>query len=153
MRPWGRARTPVVPQREMRLCCGRNLILGHLAVFAFPAHTVVVPDENTDSVFYEYAFKTSQMLHSFRKHSQGLTSDTWNLKFPLFAEIEVRSPCLPEQQKIGAYFRSLDALLAARREEIGNLKQMKKALLESVTCGTKRKFAEVNASLALNFGI
>lgn len=37
---------------------------------------------------------------------------------------------LSEQQKIGAYFRSFDALIAARREEIGKLKQMKKALLE-----------------------
>lgn len=106
--------------------CGASALCGLVS----PAYTVVVPDENTDSVFYEYAFKTSQMLHSFRKHSQGLTSDTWNLKFPLFAEIEVRSPCHPEQQKIGAYFRSLDALLAARREEVGKLKQMKKALLE-----------------------
>ena len=35
-----------------------------------------------------------------------------------------------EQQKIGAYFRSLDALIAARREEVEKLKQMKKALLE-----------------------
>ena len=35
-----------------------------------------------------------------------------------------------EQCQIGAYFRSLDVLIAARREEIGKLKQMKKALLE-----------------------
>lgn len=35
-----------------------------------------------------------------------------------------------EQQKIGAYFRSLDALIAARREEVEKLRQMKKALLE-----------------------
>lgn len=39
-------------------------------------------------------------------------------------------PSLPEQRKIGAYFRSLDALIAARREEVEKLKQMKKALLE-----------------------
>ena len=35
-----------------------------------------------------------------------------------------------EQKKIGAYFRSLDALIAARREEVEKLRQMKKALLE-----------------------
>lgn len=39
-------------------------------------------------------------------------------------------PSLPEQRKIGAYFRSLDALIVARRKEVEKLKQMKKALLE-----------------------
>ena len=39
-------------------------------------------------------------------------------------------PDLFEQKKIGAYFRSLDALLAARREEVAKLRDLKKALLE-----------------------
>ena len=39
-------------------------------------------------------------------------------------------PSLPEQEKIGAYFSSLDALLAARREEVAKLRDLKKALLE-----------------------
>jgi len=42
----------------------------------------------------------------------------------------VRLPSLLEQQIIGAYFRSLDALLAARREEVVKLKQLKQAFLE-----------------------
>ena len=44
--------------------------------------------------------------------------------------IQVAFPSLPEQRRIGSLFRSLDALIAARREELGKLKQMKKALLE-----------------------
>ena len=39
-------------------------------------------------------------------------------------------PDLFEQKKIGAYFRSLDALLAARWEEVAKLRDLKKALLE-----------------------
>ena len=39
-------------------------------------------------------------------------------------------PTICEQKKIGTYFRSLDALLATRREEVEKLKQMKKAFLE-----------------------
>ena len=35
-----------------------------------------------------------------------------------------------ERDKIGAYFREMDALIAARREEVGKLKDLKKALLE-----------------------
>jgi len=37
---------------------------------------------------------------------------------------------ISEQRRIGAYFRSLDALIAARREEVGKLKDLKKALLD-----------------------
>ncbi len=48
-----------------------------------------------------------------------------------FFETTIILPSSPlEQQKIGAYFRSLDALIAARREEVEKLRQMKKALLE-----------------------
>lgn len=45
-------------------------------------------------------------------------------------ELQRRIPSLPEQQEIGSFFRSLDALLAARREEAEKLKQLKKAFLE-----------------------
>ena len=38
-------------------------------------------------------------------------------------------PSLTEQRKIAAYFKSLDRLIAARRDEIEQLKHMKAALL------------------------
>lgn len=46
------------------------------------------------------------------------------------SDFQVHIPSLPEQEKIGAYFSSLDALLAARREEVAKLRDLKKALLE-----------------------
>lgn len=47
------------------------------------------------------------------------------------AETVFLAPAEPaEQQEIGSFFRSLDALLAARREEAEKLKQLKKAFLE-----------------------
>lgn len=45
-------------------------------------------------------------------------------------DVVVLSPSLLEQRKIGAYFRSLDALISARQEEVGKLKDLKKALLD-----------------------
>lgn len=45
-------------------------------------------------------------------------------------DVVVLSPSLLEQRKIGAYFRSLDALISARQEEVGKLKNLKKALLD-----------------------
>lgn len=43
--------------------------------------------------------------------------------------ISLRVPALHEQRKIAAYFKSLDRLIAARRDEIEQLKHMKAALL------------------------
>ncbi|MCC4424985.1 restriction endonuclease subunit S, partial [Limosilactobacillus reuteri] len=46
-----------------------------------PAYTVLKPLANQNSIFYEFMFKNIDMLHIFQRNSQGLTSDTWNLKF------------------------------------------------------------------------
>ena len=51
----------------------------------------------------------------------------WNLVSETLYPI---SPTVEEQRKIGAYFRSLDALISARQEEVGKLKNLKKALLD-----------------------
>ena len=51
----------------------------------------------------------------------------WNLVCETLYAI---SPRVEEQGKIGAYFRSLDALISARQEEVGKLKNLKKALLD-----------------------
>lgn len=67
---------------------------------------------------------------SYVVQSTPLPNMGYSRHFKFLQEATFLAPTLPEQQKIGAYFRSLDALLAARREEIGKLKQMKKALLE-----------------------
>lgn len=50
--------------------------------------------------------------------------------FKFLLETRYSFPSLPEQRKIGAYFRSLDALISARRDEIAKLKDLKKALLD-----------------------
>lgn len=97
-----------------------------------PAYTVIVPKEDVDSIFFEYAFKLPKTLHAFRTHSQGLTSDTWNLKFPLFSQVQISLPSFPEQQKIGSFFRSLDALINGREKALGKLESLKKAMLQKM---------------------
>lgn len=57
-----------------------------------PAYTVIIPQEGIYSPFFAYLFKNENIINTFRLHSQGLTSDTWNLKFPAFSKIEVLFP-------------------------------------------------------------
>ncbi len=76
-----------------------------------PAYTVVIPRENVNPVFFSYMFKRTDMIHEFQINSQGLTSDTWNLKFPAFSTISANVPKSEEQQAIGNYFTNLDNLI------------------------------------------
>ncbi|OZI11280.1 type I restriction endonuclease subunit S [Bacillaceae bacterium SAS-127] len=63
-----------------------------------PAYTILKPKEDVDSLFFAYLFKTDFMLYEFKKYSQGLTSDTWNLKYPLLKDIKVKIPSYVEQK-------------------------------------------------------
>ena len=90
-----------------------------------PAYTVVIPRENVNPVFFSYMFKRTDMIHEFQINSQGLTSDTWNLKFPAFSTISANVPKSEEQQAIGNYFTNLDNLITLHQRSY-NLEQKSK---------------------------
>lgn len=98
-----------------------------------PAYTVVVPNANIHSQFFAYHFKTIPMINLFRLHSQGLTKDTWNLKYHAFSIIEVSYPePLAEQQAIANYFTTLDHQITLQTQRLEKLKQIKSACLEKM---------------------
>ena len=98
-----------------------------------PAYTVIIPQEQVFPLFFAYLFKTQSLINRFRIHSQGLTTDTWNLKFTGFSIIEV---CFPksklEQQKIASYFCNLDKQISLQTQRLEKLKQIKAACLDKM---------------------
>ena len=94
-----------------------------------PAYTVVIPSAATDGRFLIDLFKTTEMLNTFQRNSQGLTSDTWNLKYPAFSKIKCSIPSLPEQRLIGKFFSTLDSLIAAAERQEALLRRKKQAYL------------------------
>ncbi len=98
-----------------------------------PAYTVVVPNNNVDSCFFAYMFKTAIMIKQFRLHSQGLTTDTWNLKFPAFSKIVVTYPAdKAEQRKIASFFVHLDKQIAIAQQRLDLLRRIKSACLDEM---------------------
>ena len=108
--------------------CGASAFDGIVS----PAYTVLIPKEETDSPFAERLFKRTEVLKIFQAYSQGLTSDTWNLKYPALSEIELAFPSLPEQRRIAELFRNLDETIAATDARLEKLRQSKKSLLEKM---------------------
>ncbi len=93
-----------------------------------PAYTVITPIDGIDSKFFAYLFKLENMIHTFQVHSQGITSDNWNLKFSKLSEIDVTYPLQQkEQELISGYFTKLDALIALHQRKCEKLKKVKSA--------------------------
>jgi type I restriction enzyme S subunit len=117
--------------------------LSSLEGIVSPAYTICIPGEKLHPLFVAYLFKMPFMIHRFYRYSQGLTSDTWNLKFPHFSEVKMPLPSIDEQEQIA------ETLSAARRE-IDLLKQLadkyktqKRGLMQKMLTGEWRVKPEI----------
>jgi type I restriction enzyme S subunit len=78
------------------------------------------------------------MVFDFERYSQGLTSDTWNLKFPAFSKIKLWLPPTDEQEKQA---NLLDAMLSEQdvlRRQIEALTRQKRGLMQKLLTGEWR---------------
>lgn len=97
-----------------------------------PAYTVVALKRG-DVNFYGYLLKHPRVLFDFYRYSQGMTSDTWNLKFKHFSEVIVSVPTdLDEQKLIANFIGSIDDLIQAKEEQINLAGQWRKGLLQEM---------------------
>jgi len=120
-----------IAYNTMRMWQGASGISPYKGILS-PAYTVLIPEDGIDSLFFSYVFKLENMLHKFQVNSQGLTSDTWNLKYNAFSGIETMVPSLEEQEKIAAYFRNFDNLITLHKHRLEHLKELKKGLLQQM---------------------
>ncbi len=97
-----------------------------------PAYTVITTLDGNNSYFFEILFKQTTMLQMFQRYSQGLTSDTWNLKFPAFAEIKCLIPCKVEQNKIVECAIALDDVIEKHKATLAVWEKLKRGLLQQM---------------------
>ena len=97
-----------------------------------PAYTILKDAALFNHDFMASLFKTECLINNFRKNSQGLTSDTWNLKYPQIATIKIRLPSISEQNKIAYLLTLINARIAAQRKLVELLKKHKRGLLREV---------------------
>lgn len=97
-----------------------------------PAYTVITAVDGNNSYFFETMFKQTFMLQVFQRFSQGLTSDTWNLKFPAFSEIKCLIPCEDEQNKIVECVAVLDEVIEKQKATLAAWEELKKGLSQQM---------------------
>lgn len=121
----------------MRMWQGVSALSHHEGVVS-PAYTVCIPGPEIDGTFVSYLFKLPEVVHLFYRYSQGLTSDTWNLKFHHFAAIRVRIPEPDEQIAIASLLSILDEELALIKQQRDALVQQKRGLMHKLLTGQWR---------------
>lgn len=112
----------------------RSSLLGLVS----PAYTVLKPTLSIDARFAAHLFKLPKQVHLFRRYSQGLTSDTWNLKFKQFSDVPTSIPPVAEQLKIADVLDAADMEIAVLCTQLKNLESEKKALMQQLLTGKHR---------------
>ena len=97
-----------------------------------PAYTVLMPKQEINNGYFAALFKSVTLINEFRKNSQGMTSDTWNLKYPQIETIKVQIPSVSEQDKVSELFSVLDERIATQAQLVESLKKYKRGLLSAV---------------------
>ncbi|QVI33971.1 restriction endonuclease subunit S [Lacticaseibacillus chiayiensis] len=118
-----------IPYNSMRMWQGASGY-SYFEGIVSPAYTVLVPKNQNDGLFWSYCLKRGDMLSLFTRFSQGLTSDTWNLKYPQLSAIQVKAPRKPEQVQISDMLRKIDYLITATQSKLFGYQQLKKSLLQ-----------------------
>ena len=116
---------------SMRMWQGANGISPCNGIVS-PAYTVLMPKQEINNGYFAALFKSANLINEFRKNSQGMTSDTWNLKYPQIETIKVQIPSVSEQDKVSELFGVLDARIVAQAQLVESLKKYKRGLLHDV---------------------
>ena len=97
-----------------------------------PVYSIFYCTLNSDSNFVGYCMTRKSFIKEMIKWRQGVMYGQWRIHEKDFLRIKVLVPSLPEQQKIGAYFRSLDRQISLQTQRLEKLKQIKAACLDKM---------------------
>ena len=82
-------------------------------------------------------FKNYKLINEFRKNSQGMTSDTWNLKYPQIKTIKVYLPKVAEQEKVASFLVTLEKESQHRQRLSNSSRSIKEDVIQRVFSGRK----------------
>lgn len=116
---------------SMRMWQGANGVSSYDGIVS-PAYTVLTAKVSICNEYFAALFKNYKLINEFRKNSQGMTSDTWNLKYPQIETIKVYLPEVAEQEKVASMLVTLDKRIAAQATLVEQLKKYKRGLSDTL---------------------
>ena len=111
-----------------------------------PAYTVLMPKQPISNEYFAALFKTPNLINEFRKNSQGMTSDTWNLKYPQIETIKVYIPAFIEQERVAAILGTLERRIEKQAQLVDSLKKYKRGVIQAIFDNeTKELLGEISS--------
>jgi type I restriction enzyme S subunit len=132
----------------MRMWQGVSALSSYEGIIS-PAYTVLIPSSKISGRFASYLFKHEQLISLFQRHSQGLVSDTWNLKYSHFSKIKVIVPDRKEQEAIATVLVLVDAQISIWERKLKILNNEKYVLMQDLLTGKRRvRFSVVQEAVS-----
>jgi type I restriction enzyme S subunit len=103
-----------------------------------PAYTICIPNDKVNEDFMGYFFKFPTTINLFWRYSQGLVSDTLNLKYNNFSQIKILVPSIEEQQGVAKVFSSADYEINQLQKKLKALEKQKRGLMQKLLTGEIR---------------
>lgn len=129
-----RIRPNDIGYNTMRMWQGVSALSGIDGIVS-PAYTICTPKKIVDPEFMAFLFKTKPMIHKFYRYSQGLTSDTWNLKFHHFCEVKAEIPDIETQVEIAQVLNIAKCEIALLKETLEKYRSQKRGLMQKLLTG------------------
>ena len=119
-----------IAYNTMRMWQGASGVSCYAGIVS-PAYTVIVlkDKENQCIDFWGHYFKHTNLIRTFQKFSQGLTSDTWNLKYAQLSQINLYVPEYKEQCAIANFLHKFDSKISIEEKKLSQLSMLKNELL------------------------
>lgn len=112
--------------------------LSSLEGIVSPAYTICTPKKGVDGEFMAYLFKLPRTINLFYRFSQGLTSDTWNLKYHHFCQVKATIPEIEEQKAIAMILKVCDEEISLLNKELAAMQKQKRGLIQRLLIGEWR---------------
>ena len=119
-----------IAYNTMRMWQGASGVSCYAGIVS-PAYTVIAlkDKENQCIDFWGHYFKHTNLIRTFQKFSQGLTSDTWNLKYTQLSQINLYVPEYKEQCAIANFLHKFDSKISIEEKKLSQLYMLKNELL------------------------
>lgn len=102
-----------------------------------PIYKIFICNDGVSPKYMGYRLRTSRFIREIEKFIEGTVIKLRTLSPESFLNMEIEIPLdLDEQIAIGEYFCNLDALIAAKREKLAKLRNIKKSCLDKMFVNT-----------------
>jgi type I restriction enzyme S subunit len=129
-----RIRPNDIGYNTMRMWQGVSALSGIDGIVS-PAYTICIPKKIVDPEFMAFLFKAKPMIHKFYRYSQGLTSDTWNLKFHHFCEVKAEIPAIETQVEIAQILNTAKHEISLLKKTLEQYRSQKRGLMQKLLTG------------------